>query len=327
MPPTSTASVPGGDVPLFVKNSTSNYATDVKDVLNSSTRSPSWELDGYSNYTNGSLSNAASGQSSYASAPFYGYTQGPGYYGKTFFIWPPDPRVPLSTANNATQIKQFLTDFGYNNSDFTGTTTGPPLNGIYNVTTTTGSRNWPWPNDGGTTLSTYLTTKVYIPGGSRKLLSTDSQYQQIMRLYSWNYVIDSVGTTPCDWRVRFFGTNNNTKLFNSSGELNVPGSSTYTINYNEILRWIAQSANPFPSQMHAGRITYFGSIPTQITGSWPNFGSTDQRFWVEYHRLRARLLADRRRIVHRHQRHGRVWRRLQLGNGRASARHRVRRST
>ncbi len=151
-------------MPLFVKNSTSNYATDVKDVLGSSTRSPSWELDGYSNYTSGSLSNAASGQSSYASAPFYGYTQGPGYYGKTFFIWPPDPRLPLSTANNSTQIKQFLTDFGYTNTDFTGTTTGPPLNGIYNVTTTTGSRNWPWPNDGGSTLSTYLTTKVYIRG-------------------------------------------------------------------------------------------------------------------------------------------------------------------
>ena len=22
---------------------------------------------------------------------FNGYTQGPGYWGKTFFIWPPDP--------------------------------------------------------------------------------------------------------------------------------------------------------------------------------------------------------------------------------------------
>ena len=35
----------------------------VKDVLGSTTRNASWELDGYSNYTNGSLSNAASGQS------------------------------------------------------------------------------------------------------------------------------------------------------------------------------------------------------------------------------------------------------------------------
>ena len=34
-----------------------------------------------------------------------------------------------------------------------------------------------------------------------------------MRLYNWNYVVDNVGTTPCDWRVRFFGTDNNTKLF------------------------------------------------------------------------------------------------------------------
>ena len=96
LPPTSYASVPGGDVPLFIKNSTSTYAQDVKDVLGGSTsRNASWELDGYSNYTNGSLSNAAQGQSNYTNAPFYGYTQGPGYYGKTFFIWPPDPRQPL----------------------------------------------------------------------------------------------------------------------------------------------------------------------------------------------------------------------------------------
>ncbi len=291
LPSSSYASVPGGDVPLFKSGSTTTYATTVKDVLGSSTRSPAWELDGYSNYTNGSLSNAASGQTSYSSAPFYGYTQGPGYYGKTFFIWPPDPRRPLNTgtatawsttATDSSTIKQFLTDFGYASTDFSGATTGPPLSGIYNATATSGSRTWPWPNDSGVTLSTYLTAKVYIPGGSRKLLTTDAQYQKIMRLYNWNYVIDTVGTTPCDWRIRFFGTNNNNKIFASNGELNVPGSSTYTINYNEILRWIAQSANPFPTQLRAGCIKYYGTIPTAITGSWPSYGSTDQRFWVEF---------------------------------------------
>ena len=97
LPPASYTSVPGGDVPLFKNGSTTTYATTVKDVLNSSSRNASWELDGYSNYTSGSLSNAASGQSSYTSAPFYGYTQGPAYYGKTFFIWPPDPRQPLTS--------------------------------------------------------------------------------------------------------------------------------------------------------------------------------------------------------------------------------------
>ncbi len=285
LPPSSYTTVPGGDVPLYVSGSTTNYAKTVKDVTGSTTRSPSWELDGYSNYTNGSLSNAASGQSNYTNARFYGYTQGPGYYGVTFFIWPPDPREPLTpatSASDATQIKQFLTDFGYSTSDFSSGTTGPPLYGIYSVTTTSGSQNWPWANDGGSSLTNYLTSKVYIPGGSRKLTTSDSQYQKIMRLYSWNYVIDNLGTTPCDWRLRFFGTVDNTKLFNSSGDLNLPGGSTFTINYNEILRWIAQSPNPFPSQMRAGRVKYYGAIPTVITGSWPSYGSTDQRFWVEF---------------------------------------------
>jgi Flp pilus assembly protein TadG len=282
LPANSYASVPGGDVPLFKSGSTTVYATDVQDVLNSSTRNAAWELDGYSNYTNGSLSNAANGKANYTSAPFKGYTQGPGYYGKAFFIWPPDPRKPLTTVLNSTQIKQYLTDMGYASTDFSGLVTGPPLNGVYNVTTTLGSHLWPWPNDGGTTLSAYLTGNVYIPGGSRKLLTTDAQYQKIMRMYNWNYVIDNLGTTPCDWRVRFFGTNDDTKLFNSSGSLALPSASTYTINYNEILRWITQTPNPFPSQLRAGRVKYYSAIPTSITGIWPSYGSTDQRFWKEF---------------------------------------------
>lgn len=285
LPPASYANVPGGDVPLFVKSSTTSYAATVAGVLGGATRNPAWELDGYSNYTNGSLSNAAAGKADYTGAPFHGYTQGPGYYGLTFFTWPPDPRQPLTSANS-TQFKQFYTDFGYNMSgvDATNPTYWQPLYGIYSAASTTpGNHNWPWPSDGGASLGAYLTTNVYAPGGSRKLNTTDSQYQQIMRLYNWNYVVDSTGMTPCDWRVRFFGANDNTKLFNTgTGSLNPPGSSTYTINYPEILRWIAQSPNPFPAQMRAGRIKYYGSIPTSVTGAWPDYGDTDQRFWVEF---------------------------------------------
>ncbi|MGO9597613.1 MAG: hypothetical protein ACLP7Q_06400 [Isosphaeraceae bacterium] len=284
LPPTSYATTPGGDVPLFVSGSTSTYAQTVKDVVGSSSRNATWELDGYSSCANGSFSNAANGQTSYTSGSFNGYTQGPGYYGMTFFIWPPDPREPLTPASSsadAAQIKQFLMDFLYTNADFSSGTTGPPLYGIYGVTSTPGSRNWPWPNDGGSSLSSYLTSKVYVPGGSRKLLTTDPQYQKIMRLYNWNYVVDNLGTTPCDWRQRFFGTSDNTVLFNSNGKMNTPGSG-YTINYNEILRWLTQGPNPFPTQLRAGRVKYYGSIPTAITGTWPSYGSTDQRFWVEF---------------------------------------------
>ncbi len=377
LPPSSYASVPGGDVPLSVWWSTATYTFDVKDVVGTTSRYPAWELDGYSNCTSGTWTNATSGKSNYTTTPFYGYTQGPGYYGKTFFIWPPDPRRPLSTgtatswsttANDTATIRQFLNDDGYGfttdlaNSAFTttlssaitsttatsitvnsatpfpvsgsfsilinseillvtagnggktwtvtrgtqgtagathtsGTTvalmTAPPLSGIYTAANTSvspgktpsTSQTWPWPNDGGVTLSSYLTKNVYAPyttsSTARFLQTTDTAYQQIMRLYNWNYVIDNLGTTPCDWRIRFFGTNDNTKLFNTStGYLNVPSSSTYTINYNEILRWLATSPSPFPTQMRSGRVKYYGSIPTAITGSWPSYGSTDQEFWV-----------------------------------------------
>jgi hypothetical protein len=170
-----------------------------------------------------------------------------------------------------------------------GLLTGSPLYGIYNSTATSGSSTWPWASgDTGSgttsgTLSYYLVNNVYKPGPSnQKLTTSDSAFQMIMRLYNWNYVVDNVGTTPCDWRVRFFGTDDNTRLFDSSGNLKAPSGSTYTINYNEILRWLVQTTDPFPTQLRSGRIKYYGSIPTAITGSWPSYGSTDQRFWVEF---------------------------------------------
>ncbi len=398
LPPSSYATVPGGDVPLWKNGGTTTYAQHVQDVVGSSSRNKWWELDGYSGDTSGSFNNTDLGTSSYTSGSFNAYTQGPGYYGKTFFSWPPDPRRPLNTGTatawstttaDATTINQFLQDFGYGTStDFanaaftttwkpsanvstsatsitfastptgfpvsglptttfqvvistggtnkeimtvtaaSGTTwtvsrgqagttaqsyfstttytvglvTASPLYGIYGASvpfgnSTSGSQTWPWPNDSGATLSTYLTTKVYAPvtvaSTARFLQTTDAVYQRIMRLYNWNYVVDNYnsagtgstypGTTPCDWRIRFFGTNDNTKLFNSSnGSLNLPGASTYTINYNEILRWLATTPNPFPQQLRGGRIKYYGSIPTAITGSYPSYGSTDQRFWVEF---------------------------------------------
>jgi Flp pilus assembly protein TadG len=303
-PPNMTyATTPGGDCPLYKQGSTSIYAKTVNDVVGSTNFNLNWELDGYSNYTNGSINSTtldAQPAAKYPANSFNGYTQGPGYWGKTFFVWPPDPRQPLGTSTTSTcntTIQNWLQQIGYTtnpgnpSAGSLGYTTGAAadnaLNGIYSVTATSGSRAWPWPsgdNATGTTvgtLSNYLVTNVKLPDRSRLLNTSDAAFCRIMRLYYWNYVVDNQGTTPCDWRVRFFGTNNNTKLFGSSG-LNTPGGSTYTINYNEILRWIAQGPNPFPTQMRAGRIKYYSAIPTQITGTWPSYGSNDQRFWKEF---------------------------------------------
>src|SRR5262249_43372754 len=51
---------------------------------------------------NGTPSNAGYG------ANYQGFTVGPRYWGKTFFIWPPDPRTPDATARGGDWRKRFF---------------------------------------------------------------------------------------------------------------------------------------------------------------------------------------------------------------------------
>jgi Flp pilus assembly protein TadG len=86
-----------------------------------------------------------------------------------------------------------------------------------------------------------------------------------------------------DWRQIYFGTNNNTKLWTSSGDWRDPATGGYTINYNAILNWIKNTGpNPFPSQLQSGRLVYYTQIPSTIDTS--TFPPTDlnQRFWKDY---------------------------------------------
>lgn len=124
-------------------------------------------------------------------ANFKAYTMGPGYWGKTFFIWPPDPR----TSNH-------------------------PTSGL-----------------------------------------------------------------AYDWRIAYFGTNDNSRLWDSSGNWRAPSGSTYTINYAAILSFIKNNSlgtNPFPSTLRSGRILYYDAIPSTInTATWPPT-DLNQRFWKDY---------------------------------------------
>jgi Putative Flp pilus-assembly TadE/G-like len=286
LPSTSYASVPGGDVPLFTLGSTSTYATDVKDVLGSTTTNIFWELDGYSAYSGGSLDTSGTGgvpkvwthvDYSAAGTQFNGYTQGPGYYGKTFFLWPPDPRN-TNTPSSST-LKSYLSLIGITNAS-DQTYLANNWNTWLGQGTTTGLANLQdWLAGSTTSGGPYTPSSGFVPGSSNNA----PIYYAVCRLFNRAYPAGSSnGQFSADWRLRFFGTNSNRTLFNSSGSLATPGSFTYTINYNAILAWIAQTPNPFPTQMRGGRIKYFGSIPTAITGTWPSYGGTDQRFWVEF---------------------------------------------
>jgi Flp pilus assembly protein TadG len=151
------ATTPGGDAPLTVtKNTTGGaYAKTVKDVTGATTRDGGFELDGYSAYAGGGTNTNTSTASDYTNAPFNGYTQGPGYWGKTFYAWPPDPRVGLtlmapigctSASYTAAQIKniviQSLSDTvygvaGYTAGDFSNTSVFTNLKANINNSTTT----------------------------------------------------------------------------------------------------------------------------------------------------------------------------------------------
>jgi Flp pilus assembly protein TadG len=83
--PASYAATPGGDNFLMVnQNKGGSYAHTVAEALGI----PSGSIT--TKYADSKFE--ASGYTAYGMAKtFQGYTQGPGYYGKTFFIWPPDP--------------------------------------------------------------------------------------------------------------------------------------------------------------------------------------------------------------------------------------------
>jgi len=103
-----------------------------------------------------------------------------------------------------------------------------------------------------------------------------------------------------DWRNLYFESTSgapladNTKLWNSSGAWQNP-QGNYIINYKAILNWIKTiGPNPFPSQLRAGNVLYYSSIPSDVPSqaydpTQPNSninsvdgGTTDQRFWKEY---------------------------------------------
>ncbi len=323
LPPASYATTPGGDVPLFQSGSTTTYAQTVNQVLGLSsgntTPSPMWCLDGYAAYSAGQPDTSGTGsvpkvwtQTDYSATPFNGYTKGPGYWGKTFFLWPPDPRN--ANALSGAALTGWLAALGVNTADQTTLSSmwstwqaqgvGPGSTGLTNL------QNWlTGTAKGGAsalpTFSGYYTptsTTAVVPslnmtkwnGTTLTSANAPRTYYAVCRLFNWAYPAGSTwtGTTlssgasfSADWRVRFFGTNNNSVVFNSSGSLNPPGSSgmcSATTTYNAILSWVTTTTDPFPPQFRSGRVKYYGSIPTAITGSWPSYGSTDQRFWVEF---------------------------------------------
>jgi Flp pilus assembly protein TadG len=114
--PTTYGTQPMGDVPVFVSNASSgSYAQTANNIFGSSNTTSIVKNSAADAFENGSVSTASQGSNNLATAGynnlytltvppspsgmnqsgvagFSGFTEGPGYWGKTFFQWPPDPR-------------------------------------------------------------------------------------------------------------------------------------------------------------------------------------------------------------------------------------------
>jgi Flp pilus assembly protein TadG len=306
----SYATTPGGDAPLKVsKGSGAGYAHHVSEFLanNSTTitRDWRWELDGYAAYSAGGVNSNMTGSTAtdYTNAAFNGYTMGPGYWGKSFMTWPPDPRVPLTTTYYTSSasltspgqiqqiVKQTMLDlWGAVSASTTNITTTGSTNGT----------NYIWKS--WTSFASAAALKTHLTGSSTDstgfaglgLTASDTRVIGLLRLYNRNGGAgmpkdSSSNAMPCDWRTRFFtDPTTSMPLFDnsdlwSSGTLQAPSSTTYLINYNAILDWIKNcGTNPFPNQLRAGGIVYYTAIPSTIdTGTFPP-ADPNQRFWKEY---------------------------------------------
>ncbi len=172
-----------------------DWASTVQEVLtglntawpnstNASVAAKSWDVSGYDfDPKTGNFKAGYTGTPS--TSTFKGYTIGPGYYGKTFYVWPPDSRTPVSTPGQA----------------------------------------------------------AYVPG---------------------------------DWRQRYFGSGDNSKLWDSRGNWIQGGG---TINYANVLAWLKSGPQTLPANLMSGKIVYYSSIPNDCNNYTTNL---DQRFWKEY---------------------------------------------
>jgi hypothetical protein len=169
---------------------------------------------------------------------FKGYVEGPGYWGKTFFIWPPDPRGstldPNDVKNHADNgAKDWRQRF------------------FFKYNTSTAKLGW-----------LDHTILLYDPAGQPATAAVTAPGTAIIRRPDQDTVVSENG-------------------------VNV--TYRYKINYAAILHWLQDNPSHFPSELRAGRIKYYDTLPnpkdTTLNNRWWTtypLPDLNERFWKQY---------------------------------------------
>ncbi len=193
---------------------------------------------------------------------FHGYSMGPGYYGKTFFIWPPDPR--WGNPNGTTPL---------------GTGVRPDLPDASGVKDTNGNWICDWRRRFflmGNSADTGTPN-----GDTRSAVSTSNNSG------TYKYFHPEADNDP---NVSSTQNINQTLLNTTTGHTlraSIYSGSTrnFRINYRAVLAWIKSGPQVFPPNLRAGRIKFYSSIPDHVDSAGSpgtNEAALDQRFWREY---------------------------------------------
>ncbi|MBX3397134.1 MAG: hypothetical protein KF873_00215 [Gemmataceae bacterium] len=297
--PTSVTTIPTVSSPRTIPNSARPIAgmtTDARIELNNGARSKreggsswsnfvdsAWEYAGYDldltsyNAVSGASSpgtyRAAANAKALQSTPtyptngrFHGFSMGPAYYGKTFFIWPPDPR--WGNPNGGTPLGSGV------RPDLVLERTNPASSDTSKGVKDS-SGNWicDWRRRFFLQSSSATTG---IPNGDTRTRSSTTADTG-----SYDYFHPEADNDPSSTGIQ----NINQTLLNTSGTNGVLRNGRFKVNYRAVLAWIKSGPQVFPPNLRAGRIKYYTSIPDHVDNAGApgsNEDYLDQRFWREY---------------------------------------------
>ena len=177
---------------------------------------------------------------------FKGYTMGPQYWGKTFFMWPPDPRW-----GNPSGWQSPLTTSLETLSAPLGTGVLPALPSIANPVKDT---NGNWICDWRRRFFLDRNGNPYDPQTDPDTVTAGTQ-------------------------------NINEELFTNGAGPTLQGpTGNWQINYPAVLAWLKTGPQVLPPNLRSGRVLYYSSIPNDVVASGSDSADVqaDKVFWKGY---------------------------------------------
>lgn len=192
---------------------------------------------------------------------FQGYSMGPAYYGKTFFVWPPDPRwgnpeggSPLGTGVRPDNVLATVTPTSTDASKMVKDASG----------------NWicDWRR------------RFFLRNDGANTGTVNGDPVTTAQAGSWKYLHPEGDNDPAG-----AGTQNINLALLRTAAGHTLRDSGYKINYRAVLAWIKSGPQTLPPNLRAGKIRYYASIPDHVDNAGSpgtNEQFLDQRFWREY---------------------------------------------